>query len=151
MGMLDILKRKAKKVVVGMALGGALLSAGSAKANTEEVKDTTAKMEQRAENKSEIRQKIAYLDEYIAAVEDGKDKEQAYHEFALKMADGDAKKMAEMEKQAREMQGQIKNLQKKGISHTAALSFCIAFVVSSAAAKATRFFLEDITNSNQNS
>ena len=108
MGLMDILNQKGKKVAVGMALGGALLGAGCSREGSEEAKDNKAQMEQRVENKSEIRQKIAYLDEYAAAVEAGKDKVQAYYEFASKLADGNSDKAAEMKRQVKELQKELR-------------------------------------------
>ena len=130
MRLMDTLKQEGRKVALGVALSGVLLGAGCSKENTEEVKDKGPKMEQRTENKSEIRQKIAYLDEYVAAVESGKSKEQAYHEFALKMADGNTKKMEEMEKQAKVMQGQIKDLQRNSVSIFSVIALCMAFGIT---------------------
>ena len=136
------LKKRLKKAVLGIALVGTLLGTGCSKENKEETKDSEAKMEQRIEGKSEMRQKIAYLDEYVAAVESGKNKEQAYHEFALKMADGNAKKMAEMQKQ-------VETLQKKsnGLSYSAVLLMIFAFSTVKDITKAT---LKKLANTREN-
>lgn len=102
MGLMDTLKQKGKKLAVGVALGGALLGAGTAKANTEEIKDNKAKMEQRADSKSEIkdaRKKVGYLDEYLAAIERGEDKDEAYRILTLKMADGNQKAAEKLQKE----------------------------------------------------
>ena len=110
MGLMNTLKQKGKKLAVGVALGGALLGAGSAKANTEEIKDNEAKMEQRADNKSEIkdaRKKVSYLDEYLAAVERGEDKDEAYRILTLKMADGNRKAAEEMQTHVKEVEKRV--------------------------------------------
>ena len=104
------LKKRLKKAVVGIALGGALLGAGSAKANTEEIKDNEAKMEQRADHKSEIkdaRKKVGYLDEYLAAIERGEDKDEAYRILTLKMADGNRKAAEEMQTHVKEVEKRV--------------------------------------------
>ena len=113
MTLRNTIKQKAKKVAVGMALGGALLGAGCSKENTEEIKDNKAKMEQRADWKTEIkdaRKKVSYLDEYLAAVEHGEDKDEAYRILTLKMADGNQKAAEEMQKQAKELKGTVANV-----------------------------------------
>ena len=112
MGVLDTLKQKSKKIAVGVALGGALLGAGSAKANTEEIKDNEAKMEQRADNKSEIkdaRKKVGYLDEYLAAIERGENKDEAYRILTLKMADNNQKAAEEMQREVRKVQKSVES------------------------------------------
>ena len=48
---------------------------------------------------SEAHQKIAYLDEYIAMLENGEDREQAYRKFIFKMADNNAKEVIKLQKQ----------------------------------------------------
>ena len=78
-----------------MALGGALIGGKQAIEQSHSPHTEQPKIESTSTDKSEIRQKIAYLDEYVAAIESGKDKEQAYREFALKMSDGNVKKMEE--------------------------------------------------------
>ena len=82
---------KGKKVILGLALSSALLGAATAdEANTEEIKDSKAKVEQPVDSKSEIkkvREKVGYLEEYLAAVERGEDKEEAYRRLTLKIAD----------------------------------------------------------------
>ena len=93
------LRKNLKKAVIGVALAGTLLGTGYSKGNKEETKDSEAKMEQRVEGKSEMRQKIAYLDEYVAEVESGKNKEQAYRKFILKMADNNAKEVIKLQEQ----------------------------------------------------
>ena len=103
MTLINTLKQKSKKLAVGVALGGALLGAGCSKENTEEIKDNEAKMEQRADNKSEIkdaRKKVGYLDEYLAAIERGENKDEAYRILTLKMADNNQKAAEQMQKQA---------------------------------------------------
>ena len=114
MALMNTLKQKGKKLAVGVALGGALLGAGCSKENTEEIKDNKAKMEQRADWKTEIkdaRKKVNYLDEYLAAVEHGEDKEEAYRILTLKMADGN-------QKAAEKLQEQVESI-KSGFSTTA--------------------------------
>lgn len=105
MGLLDKLKKQ-KKLLIGMALGGTLIGGKQAveNFNSHDAEPQKVDLTNTSHNKSEIRQKIAYLDEYVAAVESGKDKEKAYYDFALKMADGDTQKMAEMQRQLNKMQ-----------------------------------------------
>ena len=113
MGLVNTLKQKGKKVAVGVALGGALLGAGTAKANTEKVKNNEAKMEQRADSKSEIkdaRKKVGYLDEYLAAIERGEDKNEAYRILTLKMADGNQKAAEEMQREVRKVQKDVESI-----------------------------------------
>ena len=104
------LKKRIKKAVVGVALAGALFTTGCSKENPTEPKGTKAKMEQRADNKSEIkdaRKKVGYLDEYLAAIERGEDKEEAYRILTLKMADGNQKAAEEMQKQVKELKRDV--------------------------------------------
>ena len=117
MTLMNTLKQKGKKLAVGVALGGALLGAGCSKENTEEIKDDKAKMEQRADWKTEIkdaRKKVNYLDEYLAAVERGEDKDEAYRILTLKMADGNQKAAEEMQKQVDAIQEKMNNIQTPG-------------------------------------
>lgn len=112
MTLMNTLKQKSKKLAFGVALGGALLSAGSAKANTEEIKDNEAKMEQRADNKSEIkdaRKKVGYLDEYLAAIERGENKDEAYRILTLKMADNNQKAAEEMQREVKKVQKSVES------------------------------------------
>ena len=106
------LKKRIKKAAVGVALAGALFTTGCSKENPTEPKGTKAKMEQRADNKSEIkdaRKKVGYLDEYLAAIERGEDKEEAYRILTLKMADGNQKAAEEMQREVRKVQESVES------------------------------------------
>ena len=112
MTLMNTLKQKGKKLAVGVALSGALLGVGSARANAEEIKDNEAKMEQRADNKSEIkdaRKKVGYLDEYLAAIERGENKDEAYRILTLKMADNNQKAAEEMQREVRKVQKSVES------------------------------------------
>ena len=99
------LRKNLKKAVVGVALAGALLGNGFSGESKTEIKSTEAKMEQRTKkSKSDIQQKISYFDEFVAAVESGKDKELAYREFIIKIADENAEVVKQIEEQMRVMQ-----------------------------------------------
>lgn len=131
MTLIDTLKQKSKKLAVGVALGGALLGAGCSKENTEEIKDDKAKMEQRADWKTEIkdaRKKVSYLDEYLAAVEHGEDKEEAYRILTLKMADGNQKAAEQMQKQAEAIQEKLDKNTESSSFHSAQLAL-IGFIL----------------------
>ena len=108
MSVMDLLRKNKNKIAAGAILGSVFVGYKAAE-KIDEIRDANTKIEQRTENKSQIHQKIAYFDEYVTAVENGKDKEKAYREFALKMADGDAQKMAEMQKQLDKMAQKQKN------------------------------------------
>ena len=131
MTLINTLKQKSKKLAVGVALGGALLGAGCSKENTEEIKDNEAKMEQRADNKSEIkdaRKKVGYLDEYLAAIERGENKDEAYRILTLKMADNNQKAAEQMQKQAEAIQEKLDKNTESSSFHSAQLAF-IGFIL----------------------
>ena len=98
------LRKNLKKAIVGVTLAGALLGNGFSGEDKTEIKSTEAKMEQRTKSKSDIQQKISYFDEFVAAVESGKDKELAYREFIIKIADENAEVVKQIEEQMRVMQ-----------------------------------------------
>ena len=98
------LRKNLKKAIVGVTLAGALLGNGFSGEDKTEIKITEAKMEQRTKSKSDIQQKISYFDEFVAAVESGKDKELAYREFIIKIADENAEVVKQIEEQMRVMQ-----------------------------------------------
>lgn len=131
MTLMNTLKQKSKKLAVGVALGGALLGAGCSKENTEEIKDNEAKMEQRADWKTEIkdaRKKVGYLDEYLAAIERGENKDEAYRILTLKMADGNQKTAEEMQKQVEEVKKEVKGMSFSLISVGFLLPFLAFFM-----------------------
>jgi len=74
-----------------------------ANAQNTEAPSNSAKIVQQTEEKSETRQKIAYLDEYVANIENGMAKEKALKIFEKKLANGDSKKLEEIEKQVAKM------------------------------------------------
>ena len=105
MGLLNKFKDQGKKVFISLALGNALLGFGYTGENS--TTDTTKKenTEETINKPSmEIRPEVYYFCEYVEAVKNGKNEEQAYREFALKMAKGNAKKMAQMQQKIEQLQ-----------------------------------------------
>ena len=102
MGIINRLKQNKKKIAAGMALSAVLVTGEQPKEEVplkEEPKivEVTKNIEQ--PQRSEAHQKIAYLDEFIAMLENGEDREQAYRKFILKMADDNAKEVIKLQKQ----------------------------------------------------
>lgn len=89
------------------------------------------KIVQSATQKSETRQKIAYLDEYVADIEAGKSKEEALKTLETKLSGGDSKKLAEIQKQVEKLR------QDNNLAHTSS-SIALGFILALSAAAAFR-------------
>ena len=95
MALRNRFKEKGKKVAVALALGASLLGLGYTKENPTTNAPTKENTEETTKNKFviSVRPEVDYFNEYVEAVKSGKNEEQAYREFALKIANGNTKPM----------------------------------------------------------
>jgi len=97
-----------KKIIAGTLVAGAAFAPMSAKAESKksETKDSV-KITQVMEEKSEMRQKVGYLDEYLAAVERGENKDEAYRRLMLQIADNNQQDVQKLQKDVQNLQKTI--------------------------------------------